>query len=149
MNNKSEQNLISICSVTQMAGKLGLSRARFYQLQNTGVFPPPVYCMYSQRPFYPAELQEICFEIRRTGVGYNRRPVRFNSKRESGSTGTFKNCSEHKYQELSYALEQMGLKMSPAKAGKALMILYPSDWEKIDINGEVIVEVFRYFQNGV
>jgi len=138
----------SICSVTELAKKLGLSRARFYQLQKTGVFPVPVYCLYTKRPFYPMDLQEKCLEIRRTGLGHNGHPIIFYSKRNNAATKP-DSGSEQKYSELSDALEQMGLKISPAKAGKAFVAIYPGNWKKLDIDGEVIAEVFRYFQNGV
>ena len=138
----------SICSVTEQAKKLGLSRARFYQLQKTGVFPAPVYCLYTKRPFYPMDLQEKCLEIRKTGIGHNGRPIIFYSKRDGAATKP-NSCSEQKYRELSDALGRMGLKTSPAEAGKAFMAIYPGNWKKLNIDGEVIAEVFRYFQNGV
>ena len=138
----------SICSVTEQAKKLGLSRARFYQLQKTGVFPAPVYCLYTKRPFYPMDLQEKCLEIRKTGIGHNGRPIIFYSKRDGAATKP-NSCSEQKSRELSDALGRVGLKTSPAKAGKAFMALYPDNWKKLEIDGEVIAEVFRYFQNGV
>ena len=141
-------NYQSICSVTDLAKKLGLSRARFYQLQKTDVFPAPVYCLYTKRPFYPMDLQEKCLEIRKTGIGHNGRPILFYSKKDGASTKP-NSCSEQKYSELSDALGRMGLKTSPVKAGKAFMDLYPDDWKKLDINGAIIAEVFRYFQNGV
>ncbi|MHC4759196.1 MAG: helix-turn-helix transcriptional regulator [Planctomycetota bacterium] len=138
----------SICSVTELAKKLGLSRARFYQLQNTGVFPPPVYCLHTKRPFYPMCLQEKCLEIRETGIGHNDRPIIFYSKRNIAATKP-NGCSEQKYRELSDALGRMGLKTSPAEAGKAFVAIYPGNWKKLNIDGAVIAEVFRYFQNGV
>ena len=101
MNIKSHQNLISVCSVTQMAKKLGLSRARFYQLQETCVFLPPAYDLYSKRPFYPLSLQERCLEIRKTGIGYNGRPIIFNSKRAKRNAAKPGRYLEHKFKELS------------------------------------------------
>ena len=138
----------SICTVTELAKKLARSRARFYQLQRAGVFPTPVYCLYTKRPFYPMDLQEKCLEIRKTGIGHNGRPIIFYSKRDDAATKP-NSCSEQKYRELSETLKQMGLKISPAKAGRAFMTIYPNDWKKLDIDGEVIAEVFRYFQNEV
>ena len=138
----------SICSVTELAKKLRLSRARFYQLQNAGVFPPPVYSLHTKRPFYPIALQEKCLKIRETGIGHNDRPIIFYSKRNIAVTKP-NGCSEQKYRELSDALGRMGLKTSPAKAGKAFVAIYPGNWKKLNIDGAVIAEVFRYFQNGV
>lgn len=143
-----EANYKSICSVTELAKKLGLSRARLYQLQKTGVFPTPVYCLYTKRPFYPVDLQDKCIEIRKTGIGHNGRPIIFYSKREAAVTKP-KSCSEQKYRELSDTFKQMGLKVSPANVRKAFMTIYPDDWKKVDIDGAVIAEVFRHFQNGV
>ena len=78
----SGQDLHSVCSVSAMARKLGLSRSRFYQLQQAGVFPPPVYCIRTRRPFYHESLQHICLEIRRSGIGNNGRLVVFYHKRK-------------------------------------------------------------------
>ena len=136
----------SICTVTELAKKLGLSRARFYQLQKTGVFPAPVYCLYTKRPFYPMNVQGKCLEIRKTGIGHNGRPIIFYSKRD-GVTAKPRSCTEQKYIELSEILKQMGLKTSPANARKVFMTIYPDNWKKLDIDGAVIAEVFRHFQN--
>jgi len=141
-------NYKSVCSVTEIAARLGLSRARFYQLQKMGVFPAPIYCIHTKRPFYPMDLQKQCFEIRKTGVGQNGYPTIFYSKKNIAAvkqTGGL----EPKYKELSETLEQMGLKIPTAKIKKAIAILYPDNWRGLDINGEVIAEVFRYFQKGV
>ena len=137
----------SICTVTELAKKMGLSRARFYQLQKTGVFPTPVYCLYTKRPFYPNDLQDKCLKIRKTGIAHNGRPVIFYSKRNATATKP-KSCSEQKYIELSETLKQMGLKVSSANVRKEFMAIYSDDWKKVDIDGAVIAEVFRHFQNG-
>ena len=141
-------NYKSICSVAVLAKKLGLSRARFYQLQKIGVFPTPVYCLYTKRPFYPMDLQEKCLEIRRTGIGYNERPIIFYSKKDIGVKRP-KICPEQKFIELSDALGQMGLKVSPAKAEIAIMECYPNNWKTLVIEGDLIAEMFRYLRNGV
>jgi len=52
-------------TVAEMARMLGLSRARFYQLQSAGVFPSPVYLVSNRRPIYVEEMQEVCIEVRR------------------------------------------------------------------------------------
>ena len=141
-------NFQSICSITDLVKKLGLSRARFYQLQKTGVFPAPVYCLYTKRPFYPLDLQEECLKVRETGIGCNGRPILFYSKKDP-DTKKPTSCFERKSMELSNALGQMGLKISPAKTEIALMERYPNNWKTLSIEGELIAEMFRYFQNGV
>lgn len=144
----SNNDLKAVCSVSELAKKLDLSRARFYQLQKVGVFPAPVYCLYTKRPFYPIDLQGRCLEIRKTGIGHNGRPIIFYSKREVATTKP-RSCSEQKYKELSETLKQMGLKTSPVNVRKAFMTIYPDEWEKVDIDGAVIAEVFRHFQSGL
>ena len=48
----------AVVSVAEMARMCGLSRARFYQLVNEGVFPPPLYRIDTKRPFFDQEMQE-------------------------------------------------------------------------------------------
>jgi len=74
----SDYDLKTVCSVSELAKKLDLSRARFYQLQKKGVFPVPVYCTRTKRPFYSSALQQKCINIRKTGIGFDGRPVIFN-----------------------------------------------------------------------
>jgi hypothetical protein len=71
----------AVVSVAEMARMCGLSRARFYQLVEAGVFPPPLYRIDTKRPFFNQEMQEICLEVRRRNCGINGRPVLFYSRR--------------------------------------------------------------------
>ena len=70
----------TVVTVTEMARMVGLSRARFYQLVQAGVFPPPVYNVSNHRPVYVEDLQKICLEVRRRNCGINGQPVLFYSK---------------------------------------------------------------------
>jgi hypothetical protein len=67
----------AIVSVSELARMCGLSRARFYQLQRAGVFPPPVYDVSTHRPVYVEELQKVCLEVRRKNCGVNGKPILF------------------------------------------------------------------------
>ena len=71
----------AVVSVAEMARMCGLSRARFYQLVNEGVFPPPLYRIETRRPFFTQEMQETCLEVRRRNCGINGRPVLFYARR--------------------------------------------------------------------
>ena len=71
---------MSVVTVQRMAEMCQLSRSRFYDLTDTGVFPKPDQHPISKRPMYDLLLQEICLEIRRTGIGANGIPVLFNRK---------------------------------------------------------------------
>ena len=71
-------------TVSEMARMVGLGRARFYQLIGSA-FPFPVYNVSNHRPVYVQELQEICLEVRRSGLGFDGQPVVFNTKRHRPS----------------------------------------------------------------
>ena len=143
----SNNDFIAVCSVTELAKKLDLSRARFYQLQKVGVFPEPVYCIYTKRPFYTMGLQEKCLEIRKTGIGHNGRPIIFYSKRNISSKR--QNNQSRKYAELADTLKQMGLNVSAVKVKNAVKVLRPETSEQPSIDGTIIRDLFRYFQQEV
>jgi len=75
----------AVVSVAEMARMCGLSRARFYQLVQTGVFPPPLYSIETRRPLFTEEMQEVCLEVRRRNCGINGRPVMFYARRFGSS----------------------------------------------------------------
>lgn len=143
MNN----GLKSVCSVSTMAAKLGLSRARFYQLQTAGIFPMPVYCIRTKRPFYPENLQALCLKIRTTGIGLNGRPVLFYFKCRNTRISR-KDNSADTCKEIAAALDELGLKASPLEIKNAVKSLYPADWQHLQVNGKLIAKFFRYFRSG-
>ena len=143
-----DNDLKAICSVTEMAEKLDLSRARFYQLQKMGAFPKPVYCPRTKRPFYPLDLQKKCIDIRKTGIGYNDQPVLFYASRKDTS-GKLQNQSDHQYEELIGILRQMGLNVSLKKVKNAVKSLYPEGLTRSSVEGPVIRDLFRYFDQRV
>ncbi len=57
MEKLSDNNIKGICTVKELVIRLKLSRARFYQLQNRGVFPKPDRCGRSNRPFYTPDIR--------------------------------------------------------------------------------------------
>ena len=69
----------AVVSVSDMARLVGLSRARFYQLQKAGVFPAPSY--QAGRPVYTEDQQQVCLEVRRKNRGVNGEPVLFYARR--------------------------------------------------------------------
>lgn len=68
-------------SVSEMAAMCGLSRSRFYDLIEAGLFPKPVQDAPMKRPVYVRDLIDKCLEIRRTGVGMDGKIVVFNRMR--------------------------------------------------------------------
>ena len=67
----------AVVTVSEMARMVGLSRSRFYQLVEAGVFPQPVYSVANRRPIYVEEAQKVCLEVRRRNCGVNGQPVLF------------------------------------------------------------------------
>ncbi|MFC1635684.1 helix-turn-helix transcriptional regulator [Planctomycetota bacterium] len=139
----------AVCSVRQMADKLGLSRPRFYQLLKLGVFPPPVYCPYTKRPFYPLELQNGCLHIRETGIGRNGKPILFYSPRKKNNgKGAQKRGNEgvEHFKSLSTSLRELGIKVSIIEVQKAMKALFPEGLPKDRDNGSIIPDLFKYFR---
>jgi hypothetical protein len=59
-------------STNQLCEMLGLSRRRFLELRQRGVFPQPTaYAMQSRRPVYFPEIVHQCLEVRRRNMGIN------------------------------------------------------------------------------
>src|ERR1043166_9731973 len=75
----------AVVTVSEMARMVGLSRARFYQLQKAGVFPAPAY--QAGRPVYTEEQQQVCLEVRRKHRGVNGEPVLFYARRRGIEPG--------------------------------------------------------------
>jgi hypothetical protein len=66
-------------TLVEMAGLVGLSRSRFYELIRLRVFPSPVFEMFERKAVYIAPLQRLCLQVRQAGVGMNGNTVRFQS----------------------------------------------------------------------
>jgi len=141
----SGNDLKAICSVTELTRKLALSRARFYQLLEIGVFPGPIYCIRTKRPFYPPDLQQECIKIRKTGIGRDGRPVLFYSPRQN-KTDKSQNQPDYNYKELTDTLRRMGLNVTCDDVKIAVKALYPEKLAQSPAEGKVIGELFRHFK---
>src|SRR5436853_880475 len=76
----------SAVSVTEMAGMVGLSRARFYQLVRRGTFPPADQDAVTARPCYFEEKQRQILEARRRNCGVDGQAILFYSRRRDLGT---------------------------------------------------------------
>ncbi len=141
-------DLKAVCTVTELAKKLGLSRARFYHLQRMGVFPTPIYCTRTKRPFYPLDLQQKCIDIRKTGIGLNGQLILFYTSRKDKSLKSPSQL-DHKCEELADILSQMGLNVARNKVKNAVNVLYPGGLAQCPDEGMVIRDLFRYFKQGL
>jgi hypothetical protein len=139
-------------TVAEMARMVRLSRARFYQLQNAGVFPSPVYDVSTRRPFYDESAQEVCLEVRRRNCGINGRAVLFYSRRggEQSSTNKRKKASKPKpnkqHAVILDAVRSLGLAaVTTDQIGQAINELFPRGVDGVD-QSEVIRSVFVHIQ---
>jgi hypothetical protein len=139
-----EIQLPSVCSVRQMADHLRLSRERFYQLQKAGVFPPPVYDIATKRPFYPLDLQQICLQIRKTGVGFNGQAVLFNTPRNRSKPRDHSNPQIIQYVQ---ALKGVGCITNAKKVRAAISVIYPNGLNGKQ-DGIIIRHLARYLAHG-
>jgi len=139
-----------ICSVSEMAKRLEMSRARFYQLIQAGVLPPPIYDVRTRRPFYDLDGQEQCLRVRSTGLGVNGQYVLFYTPRRKPQNGSGKKKSKKptRYPNLVETLNLMGLEASDEQVEMALNELYPKGTDGQD-PGLVIREIFRFLKKGV
>ena len=146
MNNQKMPVLKPIISVTQMANLLQLSRARFYQLLEQGIFPQPIYDLRTHRPMYDAKLQMACLGVRETGIGANNQYMLFYSPRKKevqlrNSKKRIKTIPVHK--EFTETLNSMGLDCTVKDVSAAISELYPEGVGEMD-HGVVIRDLFRF-----
>lgn len=148
----SEQPLKAGVTVSEMARMVGLSRARFYQLQKAGIFPPPQMNEAKKRPFYDQELQKTCLEVRRRNQGINGQVVLFYSRRQEIAPTRAKPKKpiavpkKQPQAELAEALKSLGLTtVTPVEAALAVKDLFPGGTSGKD-QGAVIRAVFLHLQ---
>lgn len=135
----------AVCSVTEMAKRLDLSRARFYQLLKLGVFPQPVYCLRTRRPLYTGIQQQRYEEIRKTGIADDGRLILFNRPRKGVSTKSPKQPDET-YQEFTAILRKMGLNTTLRKVKNAIESRFPGKLSHLPDRDIVIRELFKYLE---
>ena len=140
----------SVITVSEMADLCQLSRSRFYDLIEAGVFPRAVQHPSSKRPMYDRELQEKCLEIRQTGIGMNGQPVLFN--RKSGKGGHPKPLRKQAQAKTSadadllVALKGLGLTTTAQAVQEAIVALFPNGHAGLD-QGDVVRKLFLHLQS--
>lgn len=134
-------------SVSEMARMVSMSRARFYQLINDGVFPKPEYEVSTSRPFYGEVAQQSCLEVRRRNQGINGRPVLFYPTR---TTTTVKRPTKSKprptnqHVDLIDSLACLGLSVSAQQVEKAITECFPGGL--VDDQGVVVRTLFLHLK---
>jgi len=143
----------AVVTVSEMARMVGLSRARFYQLQKAGVFPPPKRDPETGRPFYTEGLQAVCLEVRRRNCGANGKPILFYARRVPLSQRTPKPKKvkapmpkKDQHVEFIEALQALGLtSVTAAQVSAAIKEVFPQSTSGMD-QAEVIKALFLYLR---
>jgi hypothetical protein len=140
----------AVVSVSEMAGMVGLSRARFYQLLQAQIFPQPIFDLRTRRPFYTKDLQDKCLTIKESGVGISGQYILFYSPRKNDGSVPKNSVQKKgsKYQDIKEALVQMGLDVSEEQVSNTVADVFPEGIENRD-QGMVLRELFRYFKKGL
>jgi hypothetical protein len=155
----------SAISVSDMARIVGLSRSRFHQLLQSGVFPKPAIDPESKRPFYDSEGQTLCLQVRQRNCGVNGKRVLFYARpfgahlaakpRPLGvqsSSSARKKTSEpkqtvskpSKLDLLVQGLKSLGLpNVTAAEASAAIHQVFPIDSQRPS-DEDVLLKVFRH-----
>ena len=143
MNNKKLSK--QIVSMTEIAKTLRMSRARFYQLLQSGFFPKPLYDDRSKRPYYDIELQEKCIEARHSGIGVDGSFMLFYSPRKKESVSSIKKKkADPLIKEITETLQEMGLETTLEQVQQGLGELYPDGTGNVE-QGLIVRELFRKF----
>jgi len=143
-----ELSLKSVVSVAEMARMVGLSRARFYQLVQQQIMPYPIYSVHTRRPFYSAEMQQVCVDVRKRNCGINGKPIlfycqrhRLGSQPRSAKRPKTEPKPKNNHADLIDGLRGLGLDVSAAQVEPIVKELFPSGIQNLD-SGEVIRSVF-------
>lgn len=142
----SQESMEAVVSVRRMAELCQLSRSRFYDLIEAGVFPKPVLHPSSKRPMFDRDLQNKCLEIRRTGIGANGQPVLFNRKpRQPSRQRTPASPKQDEHTDLVESLKGLGLNTTNEIVASALAALFPQGHDKIDA-ADLVRKIFLHLQ---
>ena len=139
-------------SVSELAELCGISRSRWYELVEAGVFPAPVTLAPLKRPVYDRTLIEKCLEIKRTGISLGGTPVVWNRKLSKASSARSKTKSpatekpiEPCIEPILDAVKALGLTPTAQAVNDAIATLYPTGISGQE-QGDVIRKTFLYLQ---
>jgi hypothetical protein len=141
----------AVVSVTEMARMVGLSRARFYQLQGTK-FPKPVYDVVTGRPVYTEDMQTLCLSVRQRNFGIDGKPVLFYARRSGASVSMPKPrrkpiaTKKSEYAEIVESVRALGLtSVTAAQVEAAVSARYKNGLDGVE-QGEIIRAIFLDLQ---
>lgn len=133
----------AFATVTEVAELCQMSRSRFYDLIESGVFPKPLQHPSSKRPIYDRTLIEKCLSIRSTGIGANNLPVLFNRKAKKMAPKKAPQSTVPDW--LLDALKGLDLSATQQSVGEAINTLFPTGIAGQD-QADVVRKVFLHLQ---
>ena len=142
-------------SVAAMSKMVGLSRARFYELMEAGVFPRPERHAETGRPFFSVGQQKVVLEVRRRNRGVNGQPVLFYARRLPSVTPPARprrakpESKAGPHADLLAALQALGLAgVTPTQVANAVGETFPDGTVGVG-EGEVVRAVFLRLKLGL
>jgi hypothetical protein len=145
MSNNRQETRVGV-SISEMASMVGLSRQRFHQLMQAGVFPQPQ--RDNGRPFFDEPTQEICLGVRRRNCGVNGQVVLFYTRRQATPIKPQKvSPVPSPHADLLDGLKSLGLmSVTAVDVAEAIKVKFPGGTAGID-EGEFIRSVFLHLQS--
>ena len=139
-------------TVSEMAELCEISRSRWYELVDAGVFPAPVVLLPIKRPVYDRTLIEKCLQIKKTGIGLSGSPVVFNRKRkwtwptkQKAKPAVKEKPLDPTLDPILDAVKALGLTTTLQAVSDAVAALYPTGIAGQD-QGDVIRKTFLFLQ---
>ena len=139
-------------SVLEMAELCEISRSRWYELVDAGVFPAPVVLLPIKRPVYDRAMIEKCLQIKQTGIGLGGTPVVFNRKlkkiwptKHRTKPPAKEQPTDPLIEAILDAVKALGLTTTAQAVLEAVAVLYPTGIADQD-QGDVIRKTFLYLR---
>lgn len=142
-------------SIKAQAAAVGLSRQRFMQLVKVGVFPAPLRDEATGRPYFTAEMQAVCADVRRRHQGINGKIVMFYARRPAAVTAPSRpkaskpakaKPAADRHADIVAALHDLGLTTATsAQVAGAVAERFPKGLAGVD-RGEVIRTIFLHLR---
>jgi len=152
MPSASDSSSKAVISVSEMAGKVGLSRSHFHALVRAGVFPSPIHDLRTKRPMFTRELQEQCLRVKATQIGMDGQYRLFYSPRTAVTSPAIRSRSrpttatEGVHGRLIEGLRSLGLDgVSEGQAADAIRACYPQGHVNIH-EGEVLRTLWQHLR---
>ena len=152
---KAPTNIRQATSVTEMARLVRLSRSRFYQLMDLGIFPQPMRHPRTKRPYFDHEQQAQCEAVRASGRGVNGEPVLFATmlRRSKKSEDVVKRPTEQPrpdespvVDEIVHGLVGLGMPAVSRDSIKAALVeSYPNGYADVDAP-TLLTTVYRWLR---